>query len=374
MDSSDPNISFDERGVCNHCQKYDEILATLVYRGAEAEARLDVILDEIKKNGSSSRYDCIIGLSGGVDSTYVAYKVKQLGLRPLAVHLDNGWNSEAAVHNIESVIRTLDIDLHTEVLDWEEFRHLQIAFLRASTPDSEIPTDHAIMATLYKIAIKHRVNYIISGSNYVTELMVPSAWSNGHSDWKYIWSINREFGTRRLKTYPHYTYWKLKIEYAYLRGIRDIQILNYIDYDKHLAIEEMEKRIGWRNYGGKHYESIYTRFYQGYLLPIKFGYDKRRSHLSCLINSGHLTRDQALAELQRPPLDEEQAKEDCAFVQKKLGLSEEEFQTILHTPPRRFQDYPSYDKSQREDLLWRLALKAMMTARSIGRATGLLAT
>lgn len=371
MDTSDPTITFDERGVCNHCRRYGDVVADYVFHGEDGRRRLDEIVGRIKQEGKGKRYDCIIGLSGGVDSTYVAYLVKKMGLRPLAVHLDNGWNSEAAVRNIENIIRILEIDLHTEVLDWEEFRRLQVAFLRASTPDSEVPTDHAIVATLYRTAIREKVRYIISGSNFVTELMVPVAWSNGHTDWKYISTVNRMFGGRRLKTYPHYSFFDLRIRFPVLKGLRDIQILNYVDYNKFDAIETMQRELGWVNYGGKHYESIYTRFYQGYLLPTKFGFDKRRSHLSCLINNGLITREQALAEIQKPPIDETQLRDDRAFVLKKLGLSEEEFEEIMASPPLRFEDYPSYEQSLDKNLWWRAAVSMMIRTKRLGTRLGL---
>jgi N-acetyl sugar amidotransferase len=285
----------------------------------------------------------VIGLSGGVDSTYTAYVVKQLGLRPLAVHLDNGWNSEVAVRNIENLVTRLGIDLHTEVLDWDEFRDLQLAFLRASTPDSEVPTDHAIIATLYRVAKRERIGWIIEGSNIVTEVMLPQTWSRGHGDWKYIRSVGERFGTRPLRTFPHYSMFEGQIGYPKLHGIRRLAVLNYLDYDKPQAIEVMKRELGWEYYGGKHYESVYTRFYQGYILVEKFGFDKRRSHLSCLVNNGRLTRADAVAELGKPTIEPVQLREDRAFVVKKLGISDAEFSSIMALPKKTFWDYPSYE-------------------------------
>jgi N-acetyl sugar amidotransferase len=344
MDTSDPEITFDAEGVCNHCHDYDRRVAAEVYPGVKGKQQLAKVVAQIKREGAGKKYDCILGLSGGVDSTYVAYVTKQLGLRPLAVHLDNGWNSEISVRNIENIVTILGIDLHTEVLDWEEFRRLQVAFLRASTPDSEIPTDHAIIATLYKLAAKHGIRWIMDGSNIVTEIMVPATWSHGHSDWGYIKHLNDTFGGAELKTYPHYDYYDYMVRFPHRQRIQRFPLLNYIDFNKLEAMEVMKRELNWTPYGGKHYESIYTRFYQGYILPKKFGFDKRRSHLSCLVANGRITRDEALREIQKPALSEEMEREDRAFVTKKLGLTEAEFEEIMTAPRKTFWDYPSSER------------------------------
>lgn len=365
MDTSDPDITFDDAGICNHCLTYDAVIAEHVVTGEAGRQRMREIADSVRRAGRGKPYDCIIGVSGGVDSTYVAYLVRQLDLRPLAVHLDNGWNSERAVRNIENTINRLGIDLYTEVLDWEEFRSLQVAFLKASTPDSEIPTDHAIVAALYRAALRHRVGYLIMGSNYATELKVPLAWSNGHGDWRYIDSIYRQFAGRRLARYPHYTFLQKQLVYRVLREIKEVNILNFLDYDKFEVMETLKRELDWVPYKGKHYESIYTRFYQGYILPRKFGFDKRRAHLSCLISGGRISRDQALAEIQQPPLDEEQAREDRDFILKKLRLSSDEFEAIMAAPAKRFQDYPSYERLFRDN---RYARATYGTLRATYRA------
>jgi len=271
----------------------------------------------------------------------VAYLVKKMGLRPLAVHMDNGWDSELAVKNIEETLKRLGIDLHTEVLDWEEFKGLQVAFLKASTPDSEIPSDHAIWAVLGDLADKLRVKYIVSGFNVRTETHLPRAWSQGHFDWKYIRSVAQQFGRGRLKTFPHIGFFTY---YRRLLAHRRVDILNYIDFNKTEAMKILEQELGWRYYGGKHYESIYTRFYQGYILTTKFGYDKRRSHLSSLICSGEMTRDAALKELDKPTYQPSMQEEDREYVVKKLGLTDEEFEAILNAPKKTFWDYPSYGR------------------------------
>jgi N-acetyl sugar amidotransferase len=344
MDTSDPEITFDQNGVCHHCHDYDRRVEAEVFPGVKGRQQLAKVVAQIKREGKGKRYDCILGLSGGVDSTYVAYVTKKLGLRPLAVHLDNGWNSEISVRNIENIVTILGIDLHTEVLDWEEFRRLQVAFLRASTPDSEIPTDHAIISVLYQQAAKHKVRWIMDGSNIVTEIMVPATWSHGHSDWGYIKHLNDNFGGAELKTYPHYDYYDYMVRFPHRQRIQRFPLLNYIDFNKLEAMEVMKKELKWTPYGGKHYESIYTRFYQGYILPKKFGFDKRRSHLSCLVANKRITRDQALAEIQQPALSEEMEREDRAFVVKKLGLTDAEFDEIMSAKRKTFWDYPSFER------------------------------
>ena len=341
MDTSDPEIVFDAQGVCNHCHDHERLMTQKVVSGEAGEVYLQKLVEEIKRAGRGKPYDCLIGVSGGVDSTYVAYLVKKMGLRALAVHMDNGWDSELAVKNIEETLKRLGIDLHTEVLDWEEFKSLQVAFLKSSTPDSEIPSDHAIWAVLGGLADKLKVKYIVSGFNVRTETHLPRAWSQGHFDWRYIRSVFKQFGRGRLKTFPHIGF------FAYYRRLvthRRVDILNYIDYNKTEAMKILEKELGWRYYGGKHYESIYTRFYQGYILPTKFGYDKRRSHLSSLICSGETTREAALLELEKPTYQPSMQEEDREYVVKKLGLTDEEFEGILDAPRKTYWDYPSYGR------------------------------
>lgn len=338
MDTSDSGIMFDENGVCNHCHDYDQALLMYVHSGETGRCELEKIISGIKREGVGKQYDCVIGVSGGVDSTYVAYKVKQFGLRPLAVHLDNGWDSELAVKNIELTLKRLNIDLYTHVLDWEEFKDLQLAFLKASTPDSEVPSDHAIFALVRQTAEKIGVRTIISGMNIRTESHLPAAWSQGHSDWTYISSIQRQFGSTSLKTYPHYSFLTFL---RYRLSQRWVDILNYLDYVKSDAMSIIEHEIGWKYYGGKHYESIYTRFYQGYILPQKFGFDKRRTHLSSLICSGEITREAALEKLQEPVYPFAMQEQDREYVIKKLGLTDNQFDAIMNLPKKTYWDYPS---------------------------------
>lgn len=340
MDTTDPRIQFDDNGVCNHCHRYD--LAAAPFHDADRNRlKLAQIVEKIRQDGRRRSYDCIAGISGGVDSTFTLLRLKELGLRPLAIHFDNGWNSELAVDNIRSALQVLDIDLLTHVVDWVEMRDIQRAFLFASTPDLEIPTDHAIIALLFRTAIKHRIPYVITGVNYRTESHLPRAWSQGHRDWKYIESINRRFGHTSLRTFPHLG---IREYYLSLAAVAQIDILNYMDYSKKDALKILKEKLGWRYYGGKHYESIYTRFCQGCILPEKFGYDKRKTHLSSLICSGEITRRDALKELQEDTYPKSLQEEDRGYVMKKLGLSGSEFDAIMTAPIRRYEDYPNHGK------------------------------
>lgn len=338
MDTTDPDISFDENGVCNHCHRYDVVSQTRLIPVEKRAERLESLVSEIKAAGAGKPYDCVIGVSGGVDSTYVAWLVKKMGLRPLAVHLDNGWNSELAVANIEKTLKTLDIDLYTHVLNWEEFRNLQVSFLKASTPDGEVPTDHAIFALLYALAAKHGLKHVITGTNVVSEAILPEKWGYGYFDWRYVKGVHRMFGTEKLSNYPHFTLAKLAY-YVFLRRIRMVSILNYVNYDKAEAMDVLQNQLGWIYYGGKHYESIYTRFYQAYILPRKFDIDKRKAHYSNLILSGQMTRGEALEKMKEPVYPENLLEEDREYTIKKLGFTEAEFAAMMAAPTKTFEDY-----------------------------------
>ncbi len=341
MDSiGNPEFTLDEAGICNYCKEYREKEKVRLLSSPAREEALKIIVEKIKKSGKGKFYDCLIGVSGGVDSTYTAYYVKSLGLRPLAVHFDNGWNSEMAVHNIQKVLEKLDIDLYTYVVNWEEFKDLQLSFLKASTPDGEIPTDHGILATLYKIAGKQGIKYIISGNNFKTEGVMPHLWAYGHIDWKYIRAVHKKFGTKKLKTFPHFTLLKF-IWYTFFHGIKIISILNYIDYNKNKAMEVLLNELKWQYYGGKHYESNYTKYYQGVILPQKFHIDKRKLHLSALILSEHLTKEEALKELEMPIYPRDQIANDTEYVVKKLGLNQDDLENIIKMPPKSYLEYPT---------------------------------
>ena len=334
MDTSDPDIIFDENGYCNHCTT--ALIVEKMCVPLNKEKALQSLVKRLKENGNNKKYDCVIGVSGGVDSTYVANIVKNLGLRPLAVHLDNGWDAELAVSNIQKVLNNLDIELYTHVLDWEEFKKLQVAFLKASTPDSEIPTDHAIFAVLRDMAAKEGVP-IISGTNHSSESILPKSWSQGYSDWAYIKKVFQLYGNGRLKNFPHTSLLK-KFYYDRIKRQKAYSILDFIDYDKEKAKLFLINELGWRDYGGKHHESIYTRFFQSYILPTKFGFDKRMAHLSSLIIAGQITREEALKQMKQSLYPEDELREHLIYVPKKLGLTTQEFDTIMKAPPRFYDD------------------------------------
>jgi N-acetyl sugar amidotransferase len=340
MDTTDPDIVFDAAGVCNHCTRWFKRAQFYSLPLEERSRQLAALVEEIKRRGHGRDYDCIIGVSGGVDSSYLAIKVKELGLRPLAIHVDNGWNSEKAVGNIKRILDPLHIDLSTVVLNWKEFRELQLAFLRASTPDSEIPSDHAIVASFYDACARHHVAYSINGINFRTEGIHVREWSQGHLDGRYISSVYRKFTGKRLKHFPLIPVTRLVLNIV-LHRPQTVFLLDYLDYDKQAAKRLLMEQYGWEDYGGKHYESVYTKFYQGWILPHKFGYDKRRMHLSTLVCSGQMTRVQALEEIATPAYAPEQVEPDKEFVAKKLGISREEFDAIMAAPKKRYMDYPN---------------------------------
>lgn len=344
MDTTATEIEFYDDGRCNFCRNYDEDITRDLHDNAAGAERLEALIQEIRRRGKNHRYDCLIGLSGGVDSSYVAYLVAcKYGLRTLAVHLDNGWNSELSVANIEKLVKTLGIDLYTHVLDWNEFRDIQVSFLKSSISNVEIPTDHAIWAVLIKTAAKMKIPYIIAGNNVVTESIMPESWLYGSKDSKLIRAIHRRFGRVRMKTYPYLS----TFDYVYrllVRGTRWVPILNYIDYNKAAAKQLLIDELGWRDYGGKHYESIFTRFFHADYLPAKFGYDLRKSYNSALVCSGQITREEALEELSNPPAPAEMIAQDRAYVLKKLGLSAEDFAEILRAPNKTYEDYPNNDR------------------------------
>ena len=338
--TDDKAITFDKNGVCNHCLNYDKLVAT----GIKTEKQLESKVAEMKAAGNGKAYDCIIGVSGGIDSTYVALKVKEYGLRPLVIHLDNGWNSAIAVQNINNIVSKLNFDLYTHVIDWEEFKDLQLSFLKASVVDLELTSDHAIFSVLYKLAYKYKIKYVISGFNIATEGILPKSWRGSKFDWLNIKAIQEKFGTKKLKTYPHTDFFK-KAYYDMVLKIDTVQILNYLNYDKEKAKEIIIKELGWQDYGGKHFESIITRFYQGYILPTKFKIDKRKAHLSTLICSGQLTKAEAFQELRKEMYAPSQYFEDRAFFLKKFDISNAEFEAIMQLPEQPHDAYPSYETS-----------------------------
>lgn len=347
MDTTDPEIQFDDKGICNHCHYFDQEVRPSWFPNDEGKKKLDVIVSQIKKEGKGKRYDCIIGLSGGTDSSFVALKIHEHDLRPLVVHVDGGWNSELAVNNIERLIKHCGWDLFTIVIDWSEMRDLQVAYFRSGVANQDVPQDHAFFAALYNYATKNNVRYVIHGGNNATEAIFPYTWEHPAVDAKNLKAIHKRFGKIKLKSYPLMSFWKYYFYYPFIRRMKVIRPLNYMPYNKKEAIKELEK-IGWRTYERKHGESIFTKFFQNYYLPERFGYDKRKPHLSTMVLAGQITREEALSELEKPLYDSVELKEDKLYVQKKLGLSEKEFNTLLKLPAREAAEFPSnlwiYDK------------------------------
>ncbi len=338
IDSSVPGVTFDENGVCNYCKLHDKLEQQWPL-GDIGQQRLNEMVERIKKDGKGKKYDCIVGVSGGTDSTYTLYLAHKMGLRPLAVTFDSGWSSEIAVSNIKNSTEKLDIDLYTYVVDWEEFKDILRSFLFASLPWADVPTDIGITSILHRVAAQEKVKYILIGQSFRTEGKMPAEWT--YSDDRQVNYIVRKFGTKPIKTFPNMTLLEYA-RYKFLDGIELVLPMNYINYSKSEAREILEKEMGWVYYGGHHYESIYTRFVYSYWLPEKFGIDKRKITHSALVRNGEMTRAEALQIIQQPPLKGQQLEEDIEYVIKKLGFTQEEFDKIMALPAKSFRDYPSH--------------------------------
>jgi len=368
MDETVSDIKFDENGVCNYCTEYFDEINKLNLNELQKEDLLKKVLREIKKEGKNKDYDCILGVSGGLDSSYLLYHAVKLGLKPLAVHLDNGWDSELSISNIEKLVKTLNVDLYTHVIDWEEFKDLEIAFIKANVIDIEMLTDHAIIATLYKTAFDRKIKYILAGTNVASEGMrMPPGWIHLKLDLRNIKAISKKYGNeKKLKTFPMIGLAKY-LKYRFIDGIKWVSLLNYLTYNRDEAIQIMNQEIGWRNYERKHYESLFTRFYQGYILPKKFNVDKRKLHYSTLICSGQMTRDEAYKLMENDPYSDEQIlKEDKEYVLKKLGLTNEEFEKYIDSPSVPHSYYPSnewmYNQLTKQFLIVKKLIGVISTA------------
>lgn len=342
MDTTDSLIQFDDKGFCDHCNNYYTSIRPNWHPDEIGACQLDKIIGKMKKDGEGKKYDCIIGLSGGVDSSYLLYYAKEkLGLRPLVFSVDTGWSLNVAVENIEKIVKGLDLSLYTEIIDWNEMKDLQLSYFKAQVPYQDTPQDHAIFASLYNYAAKQGIKYVLTGANYSTECVrEPNEWVY-LNDLRQIKDIHRKFGTRRLKTLPLCGMFKYRLYYRYVKGMKIVQPLNLIPYNKEEAITLLEKKFGWQRYANKHFESIFTRFYEGYWLIKKFGYDKRRAHFSSLILTGQTTRAEALKKLAEPPYDEELAVQDLEYVAKKLGLSKQQFIDMMNEENKTYRDYKS---------------------------------
>lgn len=340
MDITDTRISFDMNGVCNHCHDFETMLTSWKLQDHIKFNDIEKLFFQIKRKGRRKQYDCIIGLSGGVDSSYIALLAKKHNLRPLCVHLDNGWNSELAVANIHNIVKKLGFDLYTHVIDWEEFKDLQRSFFKANVIDIEILSDHAIFGVIMQLAKKYKVKAILSGANISTEYIMPRTWVHRKQDLTNIKDIQKKFGTVQIKSFPQVSTLSHVIS-MYILGYKVYKPLNYINYNKSQVKEILQEELEWRDYGGKHYESIFTKFYQAHILPTKFNVDKRKAHLSTLICSKQITRDQALAELNKPLYNPAELAQDFQFVCKKLEFSENEMTEYLRTPAVSHYAYKS---------------------------------
>ncbi|OGV45658.1 MAG: hypothetical protein A2017_19950 [Lentisphaerae bacterium GWF2_44_16] len=338
MDESVPSISFDENGVCNYCKLHDT-LTNAYPTGEDGAGKLKTIVKKIKSEAGKKNYDCVIGVSGGTDSTYLLHWAKENGLRPLAVHLDNGWDSEIAVGNIKKSVAALGIDLQTYVIDWEEIKDILRSFLKASFPWADLPTDIAIISSLYKIAAEENIRYVIAGNNFRIEGKQPIDWTYG--DGRLVKAVHKIFGNGKMNSYPNLTIMKF-FYYTLIRKIKIIRPFYYMNFDKKSAQKMLEERYAWVNYGGHHHESIFTRFIIGCWLPRKFNIDKRKVTWSALVREGQMSRNEALEGLKELPYDAARMKEDIDYVAKKLDLTHEELEKIFALPNKTFRDYPSY--------------------------------
>ena len=344
MDTSDQEIYFDKNGVCNHCQKFDKVIREVWLPNDVGRQKLEKIFDKIKRVGKNKDYDCIIGLSGGIDSSYLALIIKDYGLRPLVMHVDAGWNSELAVSNIEAISKYCDYDLVTHVVDWEEMRDLQISYLKSGIANQDVPQDHVIFSSLYHYAAKNNIKYVLSGSNYSTESIFPSSWHGSAMDKINLIAIHDKFGKSKLKSYRTINFFEYHIFYPLIKKIQVISPLNYIYYNKNEAENVLVKTIGYKPYGRKHGESIFTKVFQNYYLPAKFGYDKRRPHLSSLILTGQITRDDSIKELNKPLYNRDELEADLDYLCKKLRISRSEFERFISSPNRSYNQFKNWDK------------------------------
>ncbi len=355
MDTSDSMIAFDEKGVCDHCNGFYRDILPNWHTDESGREALQKIVEKIKKDGEGRDFDCIMGMSGGIDSSYLTYIAREeFGLRPLVFHVDAGWNSQIAVNNIEKLVDNLGLDLYTEVIDWEEIKDLQLAYFKSGVSHIDVPQDHAFFATMYKFAAKYKIKYILTGANYSTECVRnPKEWMYFQSDLTQLKDIHKKFGTVPLKNYPMTNIFWHKIFLPYIRGIQVVKPLDYVPYVKEEAMQLLVDRFGWQRYPQKHFESRFTKFYESYWLPKKFGYDTRKVQYSSLILTKQMTREEALKGLSHPAYDEEAIAHEFEYIATKLGISVDELQEYMDAPNKSHLDYKSQEN------IYLLGAKAM---------------
>ena len=342
MDTSDPRITFDADGVCVHCHNFRAVIQPNWHTDERGARELEILAGKVKRDGRGRDFDCIIGLSGGLDSSFTAYVTKEMmGLRPLLFHVDAGWNTDQAVGNVEKLVDGLGLDLFTDVINWEEMKDLQRAFFRSQISDQDLPQDAAFFSALYRFARKHRIKYVFTGSNYSTECCrEPEEWGGYPGIDKTLFTdIHRQFGTRKLETFPLIDIFVYKVLYQQVLGMTVVKPLNLVPYIKKEAEALLEQRFGWQRFQHKHHESRLTRFYEDYWLPRKFGFEKRRAHFSSLIMTGQMTRDAAVDRLSRPEMSEEFLTHEFEYVANKLDLTVPEFRRIFEGGNKTFRDY-----------------------------------
>jgi N-acetyl sugar amidotransferase len=341
MDTSDPGIRFDSEGISHHYHEFEAIVKSNWFPNDTGREILQSTIDEIKKQGKGKEFDCLLGLSGGVDSSFMLHKVvTEFGLRPLVFHVDGGWNSEIAVHNISTLIDKLGLDLYTEVINWDEMRNFQLAWFKAGVPHLDIPQDHAFIAVLYKFAEKYDIKYILNGGNISTEcVLTPHKYFYWGTDMSQINDVLDRFGTIPMNTYPFSSVFRHKIYLRFIKGLRVIKPLNFMPYTKSSAIELLEKEYGWKTYPQKHFESVFTKFYESYWLPERFHFDVRRCQFSSLILTGQMTRDEALEELEKKPYNTETIHQEIEYIINKLAITSKEFNDFFTMPKKYYFDY-----------------------------------
>ena len=359
MDTTDTQISFDLNGVCDHCITFDKKVKPYWNPSFRSEKELEALVQKIKKVNQTNDFDCIMGMSGGIDSSYLLHMmVTRFGLRPLVFHVDAGWNSQLAVNNIQRVVEKLNLDLYTEVINWKEMKDLQLSYFKSGVSNIDTPQDHAFFATMYKFASKNNIKYILTGGNYSTEcIRNPLEWMWYQTDSIQLRDIQKQFGSIKLKDFPITNILWHKIYLPYIKGVKLIRPLDFMVYDKEKATQELEVEYGYQRYPQKHFESRFTRFYESYWLPERFGFDTRKVQFSSLILTGQMTREEALEEIKKKPYDENTIHQDIEYIATKLGITMEELNWYLKMEKKTHKDYKSQEN------IFKLGAKIMRVLR-----------